>query len=111
VTHIPLSNGLSRIGEIQIPLPAPVALSIGILVFIAVLGPALWKITTHAVTVVHEAAYVMVGFAAGRSISNVKINPKGGGSTVMVPQTGFGYGVAAFAGYVGPSAPGSWRRG
>jgi peptidase M50B-like protein len=106
VTHLPLSDVLSRIGEIQIPLPAPVALSIGMLVFITVLGPTLWKITTHAVTVVHEAAHAMVGIAAGRSIRNVKINPNGGGSTLMVPQAGFGYGVAAFAGYVGPSAAG-----
>ena len=104
--HPPLSDALSRIGEIQIPLSAPVALIIGMLVFIAVLGSALWKITTHAETVVHEAAHAMVGFAAGRRIRRVEINPNGGGSTVMVPQTGFGYGVAAFAGYIGPSAAG-----
>jgi hypothetical protein len=106
VTHLPLSDALSRIGEIQIPLPAPVALSIGVLVFIAVLGTTLWRIATHAVTVVHEAAHAMVGFAAGRSIRSVNINPKGGGATLMVPQTGFGYGVAVFAGYAGPSAAG-----
>jgi hypothetical protein len=106
VTHLPLSNALSRIGEIQIPLPAPVALAIGMLVFIAVLGPALWKIATHAETVVHEAAHAMVGLVAGRRIRRVEINPNGGGSTRLVPQAGFGYGVATFAGYVGPSAVG-----
>jgi Peptidase M50B-like len=106
VTHLLVSNTFGRIGEIQIPLPAPVALFIGILVFIAVLGSTLWKIATHAVTVVHEAAHATVGLVAGRNIRNVKINPNGGGSTVMVPQTGFGYGVAAFAGYIGPSAAG-----
>jgi hypothetical protein len=93
-------------GEIQIPLPAPVSLIIGMLVFIAVLGPTLWKITIHAETVVHEAAHAMVGLAAGRRIRRVEINPNGGGSTLMVPQAGFGYGVAAFVGYVGPSAAG-----
>jgi len=106
MTHLPLSDALSRIGEIQIPLPAPVALSIGALVFIAMLFPALWKIANHAETVVHEAAHAMVGFVAGRSIRRVEINPNGGGSTRMEPQAGFGYGVAAFAGYVGPSAAG-----
>jgi len=106
MTHLPLSDVLSRIGEIQIPLPAPVALSIGALVFIAMLFPALWKIANHAETVVHEAAHAMVGFVAGRSIRRVEINPNGGGSTRMEPQAGFGYGVAAFAGYVGPSAAG-----
>ena len=106
MTHLPLSDALSRIGEIQVPLPAPVALSIGVLVFIALLGSTLWKIATHAVTVVHEAAHATVGLVAGRNIRNVTINPNGGGSTLMVPQEGFGYGVAGFAGYVGPSAAG-----
>ncbi len=104
--HPPVTDALSRIGEIQVPLPAPVALSIGMLVFIGLLGTTLWKIATHAVTVVHEGAHAMVGLAAGRKIRRVEINPKGGGTTRIVPQTGFGYGAAAFAGYVGPSAAG-----
>ncbi len=56
---------LSRLGETQIPLPPPVALFIGMLVFITVLGPALWKITVHAETLVHEAAHAMVGVVTG----------------------------------------------
>jgi hypothetical protein len=106
VTYPPVSSALSRIGEIGIPLPAPVTLFIGVLVFIVLLGPALWKITTHAETAVHEAAHAMTGLLTGRSIRSVQINPNGGGSTVMVRPTGFGYGVAAFAGYVGASAAG-----
>jgi len=106
VTHLPLSDALSRIGEIQIALPAPIALSIGMLVFIAMLFPALWRIATHAETVVHEAAHAMVAWIAGRSIRKVEINTKGGGSTSWAPKGGFGSGVAAFAGYVGPSAAG-----
>src|SRR5262245_66073927 len=84
---------LSRIGEIQIPLPAPVALFLGILTFIAVLGPMLWKVTVHVNTIAHEAAHAMVGFGAGRSIRSVKINPDGGGATVMLPDRGLGFGV------------------
>jgi len=97
---------LSRIGEIQIPLPTPVVLSLGILTFIAVLGPMLWKVTVHVNTIAHEAAHAMVGFGAGRSIRSVKINPDGGGATVMLPDRGLGFGVAVFAGYLGPSAAG-----
>jgi hypothetical protein len=97
---------LSRIGEIQIPLPAPPALFLGILTFVAVLGPMLWKVTTHVNTIAHEAAHAIVGFGVGRRIRSVKIDPGGGGSTVMVPNSGFGYGVAAFAGYLGPSVAG-----
>ena len=97
---------LSRIGEIQVPLPPPVALFLGILTFVAMLGPMLWKVTTHVNTIAHEAAHAIVGFGAGRRVRSVKINPDGGGSTVMVPNSGFGYGVASFAGYLGPSVAG-----
>jgi hypothetical protein len=89
-----LETVLSRIGETQIPLPPPIALFIGILVFIAVLGPTLWKVTTHVNTVVHEGAHALVGLG------------NGGGGTKMEPNRGFGYGVAAFAGYIGSSAAG-----
>jgi hypothetical protein len=101
-----LETVLSRIGETQIPLPPPIALFIGILVFIAVLGPTLWKVTTHVNTVVHEGAHALVGLGSGRRIRSVKINPNGGGGTKMEPNRGFGYGVAAFAGYIGSSAAG-----
>src|SRR5262249_55829340 len=99
VTPVPLGTMLSRIGEIQTPLPAPVALFIGMLVFVVLLGPTLWKITTHAETVVHEGAHAVIGLG-------VTINPDGGGATDMVPKSGLGYAVAAFVGYVGASAAG-----
>jgi len=97
---------LSRIGETQTPLPAPEAVLIGLLAAIVVLGPALWKIATHAETVVHEGAHVLAGLATGRRILGVNINTNGGGATDMVPKSGAGYGVAAFAGYIGSSAAG-----
>jgi hypothetical protein len=52
---------LSRIGEVQAPLPAAVALLIGILTTVVVNGPTLWAITTHINTVVHEGAHAVVG--------------------------------------------------
>jgi hypothetical protein len=106
MTPAPLNTILSRIGEIQTQLPAPVTLLIGIVVFVVMLGPALWKVTIHAETVVHESAHALVGLATGRRIRGVTINRNGGGATDMVPKSGFGYGVAAFVGYLGASAAG-----
>jgi hypothetical protein len=106
VTPAPLDTLLSRIVEIQIPLPAPVALLVGILVFVVMLGPTLWKITNHAETVVHESAHALVGLVTGHRIRSVTINRDGGGGTVLEPDKGFGFGVAAFVGYVGASAAG-----
>jgi hypothetical protein len=97
---------LSRIGEIQNLPPPPVAVFIGILTFIALLGPLLWQVTRHVNTIAHEAAHAMVGLGAGRRIRSVTINPDGTGETVILPPSGFGFGVAAFAGYLGPSAAG-----
>jgi len=101
-----LETVLNRIGQTQIPLPPPIALFIGILVFIALLGPTLWKVTIYVNTVVHESAHALIGLGTGHKIHSVKINPNGGGSTDMEPKSGLGYGVAAFVGYVGPGAAG-----
>jgi hypothetical protein len=102
----PLDTVLSRIGEIQTPLPAPIALLLGVLAFIVVLGRTLWQVTTHVNTIVHEAAHVVVGLGTGRRVRGVTINTNGGGATDMVPKSGAGYAIAAFAGYLGPSAAG-----
>jgi Peptidase M50B-like len=97
---------LSRIGEVQTPLPAPVALFIGILAAIVVQGPTLYKITVHAKTVLHEGAHALVGLFTGRRILSVKINKDTSGATRMFPNSGSGYGVAASVGYISPSGAG-----
>jgi hypothetical protein len=106
-----LATVFSRIGETQAPLPAPVVLFLGLLVFVVVLGRALWRVAVHVNTIVHEAAHALVGLGAGRRIRSVNVNSNGGGDTDMVPKSGFGYGVAAFVGYVGPSAAGLMAAG
>jgi len=56
--------------------------------------------------VVHEGAHALVGLVTGRRILSVRINRDGGGGTRMVPDSGFGFGVAASVGYIGASAAG-----
>ena len=97
---------LSMAGEIQQPLPAPEVVLIGLLAAVVVIVRTLWQITTHAETVVHESAHLVAGTLTGRKILSVKINTDGGGATKMVPPSGFGYGVAAFVGYIGSSTAG-----
>jgi Peptidase M50B-like len=106
MTSAPLDTMLKGIGEIQSPLPAPVALLVGIAVFVVMLGPTLYKITMHAETVVHESAHALAGLVTGRRIQGVTISRDGTGATDMVPKSGLGYAVAAFVGYVGASAAG-----
>ena len=97
---------LSTIGRIDTPLPAADAVVIGLLALIVVSGRILWQVAGHAETVLHESAHALTGIAAGRRVRGVNINTDGGGRTVMVPDSGFGFGVAAFVGYIGSSAAG-----
>ena len=97
---------LSRIGEIQTPLPASQAMLIGLMAAILVYARILWSIANHAETVVHEGAHALAGIVTGRRIRSVKIDTDGGGATIMAPDTGFGFGVAASAGYIGSSTAG-----
>jgi hypothetical protein len=97
---------LSTIGRIDTPLPAPDAVVIGLLALIVVYGGTLWKVANHAETVVHESAHALTGIATGRRISGVNIDKDGGGGTVMMPDSGFGFGVAASVGYIASSAAG-----
>lgn len=97
---------LSRIGEIQTPLPASQAMLIGLMAAIVVYARILWSIANHAETVVHEGAHALAGIVTGRRIRSVKIDTDGGGATIMAPDTGFGFGVAASAGYIGSSTAG-----
>src|SRR4029077_3049484 len=97
---------LSMVVGLEKPLPAPEVILIGLLAAAVVLVRALWEIAGPFETVVHESAHVIAGILTGRTIQGVRIEETGGGSTDMVPKSGCGYGVAAFVGYIGPSAAG-----
>jgi Peptidase M50B-like len=97
---------LSMAGELQKPLPAPEVILIGLLAALVVLVRALWTIVSPFETVVHEGAHVLAGILTGRTILGVKIDEPSGGSTEMVPDSGCGFGIAAFVGYIGASVSG-----
>lgn len=97
---------LSRIGEVQAPLPGAVALLIGIITAVVVNGPKLWGVTTHINTVVHEGAHAVVGLGTGHSVRGVTIDTNGGGGTLIAPARGIGFALAVLAGYIGPSIAG-----
>lgn len=101
-----LDTVLSRIGETQAPLPAGVALLLGLVAFIVVLGQTLWKFATHVNTVVHEAAHALVGLGFGRKVGGVTMAKDGSGATALAPDSGLGFGAAVIVGYIGPSAAG-----
>ena len=86
---------MNRIGQIQTPLPTTQAVLIGLLAAIAVTSPTIWNVVQDAYTVVHEGAHTLAGIVIGRKILYVEIN-KDGRQHTLVPQTGAGFGLAAF---------------
>jgi hypothetical protein len=92
--------------ELQKPLPASEVILIGLLAASLVFVQELWQIVMPFDAVVHEGAHMLAGFLTGRTINSVTLEEDGSGATDMDPKSGPGYGVAAFVGYIGPSAAG-----
>jgi hypothetical protein len=105
VTPAPsIGTVLSRIGEIQAPLPAPAVVLIGLAALATVGLQALWLIARYADTVAHEGAHAVAGSALGRKVQHVKLKRNGDGETKLSPGGAGGTMLIAFVGYLGPSA-------
>ncbi|MBD3779762.1 MAG: M50 family metallopeptidase, partial [Micrococcales bacterium] len=77
--------------------------------------PALWHLSRHLLTIVHEAAHALVAVLSGRRLSGMRVHSDTSGLTVSVGRPrGPGMVATAFAGYVGPAVLGlaaSWVLG
>jgi hypothetical protein len=97
------STDMARIGELQVRLPSPVVVLIGIIALGAAVLPDLWLVTKHITVMAHEGAHAVMGSALGRAVNSVTFNHKGEGLT-RVTQGGKAGTVAFTAvGYFGPS--------
>ncbi len=77
-------------------------------VALAAIGvPALWSVTRHLLTIVHEGSHALAAVLSGRRLAGIRLHTDTSGLTVSVGRaTGPGMVVTAFAGYVGPSVLG-----
>jgi Peptidase M50B-like len=97
------STDVARIGELQVRLPSPVVVLIGIIALGATLLPDLWLVTKHVTVMAHEGAHAVMGSALGRSVNGITFNSKGEGLT-KITQGGRVSGTAVgLIGYFGPS--------
>jgi len=88
----------------QMPLPGPEIVLIGVITAVVVLVQATWSLVEHFDAMAHEGIHAVVGSLSGRRVNWINLDEKAGGETDLVPKSGPGYLVAAFAGYLGPSA-------
>lgn len=69
--------------------------------------PALWHLSRHLLTIVHEASHGFAAVLSGRRLSGIRLHSDTSGLTLSVGRPrGPGMIATAFAGYVGPAVLG-----
>jgi len=88
----------------QAPLPGSEIVLIGAITSAVVIAQATWPLVQHFEVMAHEGMHAVVGSFAGRTVTGIELDDKAGGGTGLVPDSGPGFLLAGFAGYLGPSA-------
>ncbi len=88
----------------QTALPGSEIVLIGLITSAVVIAQATWPLVQHFEVMAHEGMHAVVGSLAGRTVEWINLDDKAEGGTRLVPDSGPGFLVAAFAGYLGPSA-------
>jgi hypothetical protein len=89
----------------QTPLSGTETVLIGLVVFIVVIPSVTWELVQHFQVMAHEGTHWVVG-SLSRTVHWIDLKPTAEGATLVLPDSGTGFIVAAFAGYLGPSAVG-----
>jgi hypothetical protein len=76
---------------------------IGLVVGIVLIPSATWPLVQHFQVMAHEGMHGVVG-SLSRKVEWIELNEDATGATKVVPPAGCGFLVAAFVGYLGPSA-------
>ncbi len=76
---------------------------IGLVVCIVLIPSATWPLVQHFQVMAHEGMHGVVG-SLSRKVEWIELNEDATGGTKVVPPSGCGFLVAAFVGYLGPSA-------
>jgi hypothetical protein len=88
----------------QMPLPGSEIVLIGVITATVVIAQATWPLVQHFEVMAHEGMHAVVGSLAGRTVEGIELDDKAGGGTKLLPDSGPGFLLAGFAGYLGPSA-------
>jgi hypothetical protein len=89
----------------QVPLSGTETVLIGLVVLVMVIAPVTWGVVQHGHVMAHEGMHWVVG-SLSRTVHWIDLKSSAEGATLVLPTSGTGFVVAAFAGYLGPSAAG-----
>ncbi|CAQ01292.1 M50 family metallopeptidase [Clavibacter sepedonicus] len=103
---------VARATAVEAPLETGPALIAVALAAVLVLVPAAWRLTRHAVTIVHEGGHGLAATLSGRRLAGIRLHSDTSGLTVSVG--GPGMVVTLLAGYPAPALAGlgaAWLAG
>lgn len=84
--------------------PQGIVLGALALALVCLAAPALWRLTRHVLTIVHEGAHALTALLTGRRLAGIRLHSDTSGLTLSVGKPrGPGMIATAFAGYVGPA--------
>jgi hypothetical protein len=93
-----------RVDATQAPLSGTETVLVGLVVSAVVITPATWRLVGHFHVMAHEGMHGAVGALSGRTVQGIRLADDATGGTRVVPDSGPGYLVAGFVGYLGSSA-------
>lgn len=99
-----VGTSLHGLGETHAPLPAAMAVLVGLGALALVTLDEIWQVVRHLSTIAHEGAHALAGSSVGHKVVSItlkkkdaegltKTNGRGGGAPIVI----------AFVGYLGPS--------
>jgi hypothetical protein len=110
-----LRDVLARATAVEAPLDRVPALAAVALAAVLVLVPGAWRVTRHAVTIVHEGGHGLAATLSGRRLQGIRLHSDTSGLTVSVGRPrGPGMVVTLLAGYPAPALAGlggAWLAG
>jgi Peptidase M50B-like len=104
-------------GRVSAPSPPldPLALALTLVLAVLAALPPAWRLTRHAVTIVHEAGHGFAATVTGRRLSGIRLHSDTSGVTVSVGRPrGPGMALTLLAGYPAPALVGlgtAWLTG
>ena len=80
--------------------PALETAFIGLVVCVVIIPPLTWPLVQHFQVMAHEGMHGIIGSLSGHTVEWIELNGAAEGATRIVPVSGPGFLVAAFAGYL-----------
>jgi len=87
-----------------VPLSGTETVFIGLVVCGVIIPSLTWPLVQHFQVMAHEGMHGIIGSLSGHTVEWIELNGAAEGATRILPPAGPGFLVAAFAGYLGPSA-------